>query len=97
MPNQLTLEVGAGSVSIPLKGTAAQIRAAVRRYVVNSGLSVTGKTEAEIGRMALQLVAEHVKERSSQQHAAELLEVQKSTIAAQVAVDNDLVDPLPTV
>ena len=92
MPGKLILEIGTGSVAVPIKLTNAQIRAAIRRFVVRSGQSVAGKTDAEVGEMALRLMLRYARERSVDQQRAELIEAQRAAAEQTVTAENDLFD-----
>lgn len=94
MANELTLTVGTGAVSQPIKGTPLKIRTAIRRFVIGSGYSVSGLTEEQIGRRALWLLLRYALEISQSVQSQELLEVQESQISITAGVDNDLLDPL---
>lgn len=92
MPGELQLTIGTGSVSVPIQLTNAQIRAAMRRFVVRAGKAVAGKTDAEVGEMALRLMLRYAREMSVDQQRAELMEAQRAAAEQTVAADNDLYD-----
>lgn len=94
-PNRLILEVGAGSVEKPLKGTVTQIRAAVRRYAETLNIATTGMTDAEVGRAVLDRFALSVKEASMAKQRTEKFAELAASIEAQLQSENDIYEPPP--
>lgn len=90
--SKIILEVGQGSVEVPLKGTPQNIRAAVRRFAETVGLDVEGKTDAEVGRLALRWFARTVREASMANQRSQAYAELAASIEAQLIADNDIVD-----
>lgn len=90
MANRLILELGVNSVSIPLNLTIAQIRAAIKRYAVQSGIAIEGRTDAEIAEDVLRSLKKVITDKSIDRQRYELLEAQRSAIDATLNADNDL-------
>lgn len=97
MPNELSITLGTNTVSIPLKGTQVQIRAGLKRYVVNQGYSIEGKTEVQIGKMALWLMFNAAKEQSKDRQLQERIEQERATIQAAIDAENNYLDPIEVI
>lgn len=90
--SRIVLEVGQGSVEIPLKGSAANIRAAVRRFAETVGLDVEGKTDADVGRAVLRWFARTVKEASMAKQRSEAYADLAASIESDILAANDIYD-----
>lgn len=90
MPNQLSLQVGANTLTVPIKGTVAQINAAILRYAVQEGIDPSGKTATEIGVSVLTILLKTVRDGSLDRQRADLLAAQQAAMEATLAADNDL-------
>lgn len=90
MPNQLTLTIGANTVTVPIKGSNAAVNAAILRYAIQTGLDVAGKTATEIGADVLKSLIKIVADRSLDRQRIDLLAAQQATIDATLLQDNDL-------
>lgn len=95
MPNRIILEVGANTVTIPLKGSNASINAAIKRYALWKGIEVEGRTATQIGEDVLRSLVKIVKSGSMDRQRLELLDVGKAALEVTVATDNDIVDDPP--
>lgn len=92
MANRLILEVGQGQVEIAIKGTAAQIRGAVRRYAETVGIDITDKTDVQIGEAVLRYVLRSVKESSMAKQRTEKFAELAAGIEAEILAANDIYD-----
>lgn len=90
MPNRLILEVGAETIVIPIKGTAAQIRAAIKRYAVQEIIPIEGRTPTEIGTDVLTKLLKTMRDGSVDRHRIEKLEEARPAIDLEIAAENDL-------
>lgn len=96
MPNRIMIEVGAETIEVPIKGTAVQIRARLRRLVIQRGRDIAGLTPAQIGRLALYFMMKWGTDQSMDRHRAEKLSETSAAIEAEISADNDAVDePTP--
>lgn len=93
--SNLSLTIGANTVSVPITLSNAQANAVLRRYAINSGIAVDGRTAAQIGTDVLRSLLRHVKQVSSNHQRGELMATQLATLEAQIATDNDLFDDAP--
>jgi hypothetical protein len=97
MPNRLMLEVGQTTISVPIKLTAVQLRAVVRRYALTQSIDVESLTEVEIGEAVLRSLLRHVRDGSMDRQRMEAIEAQRAALEATLQTDNDLFDePVPT-
>lgn len=90
MPGTLAITVGVTNLSIPIKGTNAQINAALKRFAIQRGLATEGRTAAEIGTDVLTEILKTVKDGSIDRQRAELLQAQQAALDATLLLDNDL-------
>lgn len=98
MPGRLILEINGTPVAVvPIKLTAAQIRAVVRRFAKAQNVVVEGKTEVEIGEAALRRVLRWLKANSERVQRDTEVAARMADIEALVAADNDLYDEIETV
>jgi hypothetical protein len=96
MPGRLILEVnGAIAASVPIKGTAAQIRAVVRRHAESIGIDVSAMTDAQVGTAVLDRVTRSVRDSSMAKQRTEKFAELAASIEAQLLADNDIYDPPP--
>lgn len=87
---ELSLTIGAGTISVPIKGTAVQIRAAVKRYALQRGIATEGRTDADIGTDVLRALLKIVKDGSLDRHRIELLQAQQDAMNSTLETENDL-------
>lgn len=92
MANQLAWTFGVNEVAVPTKGTITQQRAIIRRAVVRAGISIEGKTDAEVARIALRLMLKYLLDLSVDQQRDEGLAAQRAQLEAAIAAENDLFD-----
>lgn len=90
MPNRLMLEVGPEQIVLPLKGTVAQIRAAIRRYALRNHIGVEGRTAEDIGKDVLASFKKLLIENSMDAHRAEKLAALNAAIEEEISAENDL-------
>ena len=90
MANQLSLTIGQNTIPIPLKLTAVQIRAVLRRYCLQTGISIEGRTEVEIVEDVLRSLKKVIADGSLDRHRAELIQAQRDTIESTVSLENDI-------
>lgn len=90
MPNRLMLEVGAETLIVPIKGTAAQIRAAVKRYAVQKSIAVDGRTPSEIGTDVLISLLKYLRDTSTDRHRIERMAEVSAAIEVEISAENDL-------
>jgi antitoxin component of RelBE/YafQ-DinJ toxin-antitoxin module len=90
MANQLSLTVGANTISIPINLTAVQIRAVIKRCAVASGIPIEGRTDVEIAEDVLKMLKKIVADRSASEQRKELLSAQRAIIESTVSADNDI-------
>jgi hypothetical protein len=95
MPGRLILEIASTQISIPIKGTAAQIRAAVRRYALSKNMAVDAMTDTQIGEAVLRALLKIVRDGSIDRQRAEANQAQQAALEATLAADNDLYDEPP--
>ncbi len=97
MANELTLTLGANSVSLPIKGTQVQIRAGLRRYVLSQNVDIEGKTEAQIGKIAIWLMLNTARAASRIAQLNEAIEAERGNIVATVDSENNFLEPLESI
>lgn len=95
MPQALTLSVGTANITVPIKLTATQTRVVIRRYAIQQGIAVEGRTDAQIAEDVLRSLLKYVRDKSldrqRQEEVATLLAQLESTLQS----DNDLYDEPP--
>lgn len=92
MPGRLILEINSTQIFVPVKGTAQQIRATVRRFAKSQNVMMEGKTDTEIGEAALRRVLRWMRHSSLDEQRRELIEAKMAEIDAILNSDNDLYD-----
>jgi hypothetical protein len=90
MANQLSLTIGATTISVPINLTAQQTRAVIRRYAIQRGIDTDGRTEIEIAEDVLRSLKKYVADHSLDRQRMELLETQRATMEETLTADNDL-------
>lgn len=95
MPGRLILEIGQTQIPVPIKLTAAQIRAVVRRYALTKGVPVSSLTEVEIAEAVLRSLLKHVRDGSIDQQRRDALLAQQAALEATLQSDNALFDDAP--
>ncbi len=90
MANELSLTIGTGTIAAPIKGTAPQIRAAIKRFAVHRGITTEGRTDAQIATDVLTLLLKIVKDDSLERHRIDLLQAQQEAMTAVLNAENDL-------
>jgi hypothetical protein len=89
---QLALTIGAGTVTVEIRATDAQTRAAMRRYAEVRGLTLAGRTNAQIAEDVLRSLLKIVADASMGQQREELLAAQRAALETQLNAENDLAD-----
>lgn len=77
-------------ITLPIKGTVAQIRAAIRRYALRNHIGIEGRTAEEIGTDVLASFKKLLIENSMDVHRAEKLAELNAAIEEEIATENDL-------
>lgn len=95
MPGRLILEIASTQISVPIKGTAAAIRAAIRRYALSKGVPVESLTEVQIGEAVLRSLLKTVRDGSIDQQRRDALAAQQAALEATLQSENDLYDDPP--
>lgn len=90
MANSLSITLGATTLSVPIKGTITQVRAALKRYAIYRDIKIEGKTDQEIGEDVLRAIVLTIKEGSKDQQRKELYAQQLATFEQTLNTDNDL-------
>lgn len=90
--SEISLTIGTVTASVPIKLTNVQANAVLRRYAINSGIAVEGRTAAQIGVDVLKSLLRHVRESARSSQRSELLLAQLAQIESAIAADNDLFD-----
>jgi hypothetical protein len=93
MANSFGYNFDGTKVGIPLKGTPAQLRTVIRRYAIQSNITVEGKTDGEIARAVLRRLMKIVLDGSVDRQRQDAISEQMATIEATIAADNDLLEP----
>lgn len=92
MAGTLSLTVGTATATVPIRGTNAQINAAIRRYALAKGIEVEGRSATQVGEDVLRSLLRHVRDVSIDQQRLELLAAQAAEREAQIGADNDIVE-----
>lgn len=95
MAGQLSLTIGTATVSVPIKGSNALITAAVKRYAIQKGILVEGRTASEIGEDVLVSLLKYLRDTSTDRHRTEKIAEVGVAIEAEIALENDLLPPSP--
>lgn len=96
MAGNISLTVGTTTVSVTIKGTNANINAAIKRYAVQRGIEVESRTANDIGTDVLRSLLRIMRDGSIDRHRSELVDAQLETINVTVSSENDLFDePVP--
>lgn len=90
MANSLSLTIGANTVTIPVKGSVAQVNAAILRFAMVKGIPTNGRTANEIGTDVLTSLLRYVRDTSVDRQRVELLQANAAAQEAQILADNDL-------
>ena len=90
MPNRLTIEIGANTYSIPLKGTVSQIRDALMRYAVFHGIPLGERTNQDILNDVLLRLKKDILDTSREVQRQKQVGEQLAAIEEQVSSDNDI-------
>lgn len=92
MANEISITVGTGTITVPFKGTSAQIRAAMRRFAESQGLDTTGMADAQIGEAALRWFLRTVKGASMAQQRTAAYADLAASLESDIAAANDIYD-----
>jgi hypothetical protein len=96
MPNELALTLGQTTVRVPIKLTALQARAVLRRYALRRGMQTEGRTEVQVAEDVLRALLRIVRDTAIDQQRMEALAAQQAALEATLQSDNDLYDePAP--
>lgn len=90
MANSLSITLGATTLSIPVKGTVAQVKAVLKRYAKSRDIKVEGRTDQEIGEDVLRAILLTIKDGSKSQQREEMYNAQLASFEQTIETDNDL-------